>query len=437
MSSWPLDPPSPLWAELSRERFSADPLSGSTGADAVVVGGGIAGLSTALALRERGLVVMLLEAARIGWGASGRANGQVIATLTRHSPRAMAAAEGPAFLDMVSASADALYALVARFRIECDAVRRGWLQPAHSPGRARRAVHLAQQWADAGAPAVALNAGEMAARIGAAGYFGGWEHLGGGHINPYAFTLGLARGVAAEGVRIHERTPATSLRRDGDGWIVETPSGAVRAGRVALATAAHTGDLWPGLARTVVPVTSYQAATEPLGDLGRGILAGDEAFSDTRQDLRYMRKDRDGRLVSGSALALQFAAERRVPEHVRGRLAALFPDIEAVRMTHLWGGQIAMTTDRLPHLHRTGDGLAAWLGCNGRGLALACAMGPVLADAAMGRPDAELALRPRPLAAVPFHGFVARTARMILPYYRWRDGREIAGGQNPSSPPDC
>lgn len=426
MPSWPLDPPSPLWAALSRERFAAAPLSGPVQADAVVVGGGISGLATALALRERGLDVVLLEAAGIGWGASGRANGQVIATLTRHGPQAMVAAEGQAFLDMVAGSADALYGLVDRFRIDCDAVRTGWLQPAHSLGRARRAAELARQWAQAGAPAVALDAAAMAARIGAPGYVGGWLHRGGGHINPYAFTVGLARGIALEGVRLHEHSPARSLVRDGGGWLVETPGGSVRAPRVALATAAHTGDLWPGLARTVVPVTSYQAATEPLGALGARILPGNEAFSDTRQDLRYMRKDRDGRLVSGSALAVQIAAGRRVPAHVRRRLAALFPELSAVGMSHVWDGRIAMTIDRLPHLHRTGDGLAAWLGCNGRGLALACAMGPVLADAVTGRPDAELALRPTPPAPVPMHGLVVRTARMILPYYRWRDGREIA-----------
>jgi glycine/D-amino acid oxidase-like deaminating enzyme len=93
-------------------------------------------------------------------------------------------------------------------------------------------------------------------------------------------------------------------------------------------------------------------------------------------------------------------------------------------MSAFWGGRIAMTVDRLPHLHRA-PGMAAWVGCNGRGLALCCAMGGVLADAALGRPEAELALRPTQIQTIPLHAAVRRTARLILPWYRWRDRREI------------
>lgn len=426
MPSWPQDAASSLWTRLSRERFSAPTLRGAETADVVVIGGGIAGLSTALALRDRGFDVVLLEAASIGSGASGRANGQVIATLTRLGPEGMAKTLGKPFLDMVAGSADVLYGFVERFGIDCDAVRNGWLQPAHSPGRAAAARGLAAQWAAAGAPAVALDRAEVEARIGAPGYHGGWLHRGGGHINPYAFTVGLARGVAGTGVRIFEGSPALALARVEGTWRVTTPAGEVRAPRVAIATGAHTGDLWPGLERTFVPVTSYQVATEPLGALAERVLPGDEAFSDTRRDLRYMRKDRDGRLVSGAALAIQVAAARRLPVAVRDRLAQLFPELATVPMPDFWGGRIAMTVDRLPHLHRTDDGLAAWVGCNGRGLALCCGMGTVLADAVLGKPESELALRPTKMKRLPFHRFVVATARMILPYYRWLDGREVS-----------
>lgn len=422
--SWPQDAPSPLWAALSRESFAAPVFQGEADVDAVVIGGGIAGLATALALRARGRSVIVLEAAIIGAGASGRANGQVIGTLTRHGPEAIAATLGQPFLDLVAGSADVLFGLIDRFAIDCDAVRAGWMQPAHSPGRARRAAGLAAQWARAGAPAEALDQAQVTARIGAPGYCGGWLHRGGGHINPYAFTLGLARGVAGEGARIFQRSPALALERQGQGWRIVTPGGRIRARHVALATGAHTGSLWPGLARSIVAVTSYQAATDPLGDLAARVLPGNAAFSDTRQDLRYMRKDRAGRLVSGAALALQIGAETRLPRLVRHRLAQLFPELAGIGMQAFWGGRIAMTTDRLPHLHRQ-DGLAAWLGCNGRGLALCCAMGPVLADAALGLPDDRLALRPMPVRPLPLHGPVSRSARLILPWYRWQDSREI------------
>ncbi|MCP8894857.1 FAD-binding oxidoreductase [Shinella daejeonensis] len=429
MTSWPVDPPSSLWRLLSREVFSAPALRQEIRADIVVVGGGIAGLATAVELRDRGHDVVVLEAAHIGHGASGRANGQVISALTRHGPDALRALwpgkRGDRFIALVAGSADRLYGLIERYAIDCDARRNGWLQPAHTEGRARRVAALAAQWAEAGAPAAAVDAATMSARVGTDAYCGGWEHRGGGHINPYAFTLGLARGAAADGVRIFETSPALRLTRQGDLWQVETPAGRVLAGKVALATAAHSGDLWPDFRRSLVPVTSYQAATPPLGAFADTILPGDEAASDTRMDLRYFRKDREGRLVSGGALALQLAAHRRVSTLVAGRLAKIFPGLPRRPMGHVWSGRIAMTTDRLPHLHRRADGLVAWAGCNGRGLALACAMADVMADALEGVPDEALALRPSPPSPLPLHGLVARCARLILPWYRWKDAREI------------
>lgn len=423
MTTWPTDAPSPLWRRLSRETFSAPPLAGDAECDVAVVGGGIAGLTTALELRKRGRSVVVLEAATIGAGASGRANGQVIAALTRHGPDAIRATLGEPFLALLATAADRLFGLVETHGIDCDARRTGWLQPAHSPGRAQHGRAMAGQWAAFGAPAHALGRDEMEARIGSNAYHGGWEHRGGGHINPYAFTLGLARAAAEQGAIIHEGSPAVALARHDGAWTVATPAGRVRARRVALATAAHTGDLWPGLRRTIVPVTSYQAATAPLGPLAATVLPGDEAFSDTRQDLRYMRKDRDGRIVSGAALAIQTGAAIRQPRLVSHRLGQLRPDLGAVAIQDFWGGRIAMTIDRLPRLHRTPDGLATWIGCNGRGLALACAMAEVLADAVCDVPDDSLALRPTPLAPVPFHPVVSRTARMILPWLRWQDSR--------------
>jgi glycine/D-amino acid oxidase-like deaminating enzyme len=429
MTSWPLDKPSSLWMSLSRETFEAPSLSGEVMAYVVIVGGGISGMTTALELALRGRRVVVLEAVRVGYGASGRANGQVISALTRHGPDAIRKVwpgeRGECFINLVKGAADRLYNLIERYEIDCDARRNGWLQPAHTPGRAKRVGGLAAQWAAADAETAAVSVTDMAHRLGTDAYCGGWEHRRGGHINPYAFTVGLARAATSEGVSIYENSPAIRLTREKEGWIVETPQGRVHAAKVGLTTAAHTGDLWPELRRSIVPVTSYQAATDPLGPMADTILPNDEASSDTRMDLRYFRKTRDGRLVSGGALAIQIAASRRLPAMVGRRLRQMFPLLPENPMTTFWGGRIAMTVDRLPRLHRRQDGLCAWIGCNGRGLALACAMAPVLADAIDGVPDDALALKPTAPLAVPFHAFVSRFARLILPWYRFKDSREI------------
>ncbi len=353
----------------------------------------------------------------------------MISALTRHGPDAISkirpGERGERFIELVRGAADTLYQLIERYDIDCDARRNGWVQSAHTPGRAKRVANLGAQWAARGAETAALSPAEVSQRLGTDMYYGGWEHRGGGHINPYAFTLGLARVAVSEGVIVYEDSPALRLLRERDEWIVETSDGRVRAQKVALATAAYTGDLRPELRGSIVPVTSYQAATGPLGPLADEVLPGDESSSDTRMDLRYFRKTRDGRLVSGGALAIQIGASRRLPNMVEKRLREMFPALPPKLMVAFWGDRIAMKVDRLPRLHRRRDGLCAWIGCNGRGLALACPMGPVLEDAIEGVRDEALALRPSAPPLVPFHALVVRFARFILPWYRFNDSREI------------
>jgi glycine/D-amino acid oxidase-like deaminating enzyme len=397
--------------------------------EVLVVGGGISGLSTALHLVRMGVKVLVLEAGEIGAGASGRNNGQVIPTLTRHDPAAIMAAlgaeRGETFLRLLERSADLLFDTADHYGIDCDATRSGWIQPAHTPGRALAAERRAAQWQARGIPARALSAEEVAARLGTSAYCGGWLHEGAGHINPLAFTRGLARAAAQEGAVIHVNTPVRALASERGRWRASTDRGDVTCERIVIATAAYTSDLWPSLAHSIVPVVSYQVATERLGEAGREILPGNEACSDTRMDLRYFRKDREGRLVSGAALALPFFAERRVAHLVMTRLANAFPQLKGKRAEFVWGGRIGMTPERLPRLHRSDDGLVAWIGCNGRGLALSMAMGGVVADAVRGAPADKLPLMPVPMRPLPLAPVLAKVARLAMPYYRYRDSREI------------
>lgn len=419
-----------LWEATAPPAPATHPLNGALACDVAIVGAGYTGLSTALHLAERapGAAIAVLEARGIGWGASGRNNGQVIPTLTKPDPDDLVARygaeRGEACIALVRDSADLTFDLIRRHAIDCEAVQHGWLQPAHRPGRMALSRRRVEQWARRGARVRLLDRAEMAALLGSEAYCGGWVAETGGHVNPLALTRGLASAAIRQGAAVHTHTPVTGLQRSGGCWSLATPTGTVTAGQVVLATAAYTGALFPTLAHTIVPVRSYQMATVPLGDsLRRSILPGDHAMSDTRGDLHFFRFDRDGRLVTGGALVLHVADHARLRRRVGARVAATFPQAGWQAFDYVWSGDFAATADRFPRLHRLGDGLWSWIGCNGRGLALAIAMGRVLAEAVGGADPRDLPLPVEPLRPIPLHALAVPASRLMLLVYRSRDRR--------------
>lgn len=426
-------PPS-LWAAVTPDRPPAPALAGETRADVAIVGGGITGLSAALELASRGRSVVLAEAASVGWGASGRNNGQVIPTMTGAEPDAMAGRFGEVgerFAQLVSDSASFVFDLIRRHGIDCEAVQNGWFQPAHSPGRVKLSAARVEAWGRRGAPVRLLDAAETAALVGSKDWYGGMLNASGGHLNPLAYVRGLAKAAEAAGARIFEGTAVTGLERAGDGWRLTTPGGTILADRVLLASNCYTDwfapSLAPKIARSLIPVLSWQMATAPQPEAVRAqILPGLQALSDTHGDLRFFRWDARGRLVSGGAMIVPFDGARRLKALIGERLAGIFPAMGVPTFDYVWNGRIGMTHDRMPRFHRLGDGLWTWEACNGRGVALASALGPVFADALDGKPAKDL---PVPLTEVrpyAFHKLATLVAPSLLAHYRWKDGREPA-----------
>ncbi|NLH82795.1 MAG: FAD-binding oxidoreductase, partial [Phyllobacteriaceae bacterium] len=317
----PAFPPS-LWASVTPTRTPAPALDGEIHAEVAIVGGGITGLSTALALAERGRSVVLAEAAAVGWGASGRNNGQVIPTMTGAEPDGMASRfgeTGERFARLVSDSAAFVFDLVRRHGIECEAAQTGWFQPAHSPGRVKLSAARVEAWARRGAPVRFLDATETAALVGSTDWYGGMLNASGGHLNPLAYVRGLADAAERAGVRIFEGTPVGSIAKVGSGFELATATGRIRADRVLLASNGYTDwfapTLAPRVARSLIPILSWQMATEPQPEAVRAaVLPGRQALSDTHGDLRFFRWDARGRLVSGGALSVPFDGARRLKE---------------------------------------------------------------------------------------------------------------------------
>ena len=426
-------PPS-LWAASARPAPATSGLGAAQAkADVVVIGGGFTGLCAALRLAQSGVDAVLLEAAELGWGGSGRNNGQVIPCLSRSDPDALVHAfgadKGEAFVALVRDSASITFELIRRHGIECEAVQNGWVQPAHTAGRMELAQSRYQQWKRRGADVELLNREQVSAITGSPYWHGGWQNRTGGHINPLGLARGLADAALKAGARIFTQSPALGVTPAGSGWRVATAGGAVTANKVIIGTHAYSGffapALWPRLARTVVPVRSYQMATPPLAPaVRRKILPQNHTMSDTHGDLYFCHFDSAGRLVTGGALMFHHDYERRLKDRIGARMAMLFPaprDAGPLQFEHVWHGDIAMTVDALPHMHKLADGVYAWLGDNGRGVALAMALGGVLADAARGVPEATLPLPLMPLAPLPMHTMLAKNALLALAGYRWHD----------------
>jgi len=416
-----------LWRATAPPAPPTGALEGEQRMDVAVIGAGYTGLSCALALAQGGARVAVLEAGEIGQGASGRNNGQVIPTLSRVDAEELAARTGDGFVQLVCDSAQATFELIRRHGMQCEAVQNGWVQPAHTPGRMRLAEARAAAWGRLGAPVELLDRAGVERVTGSAFWHGGWQNASGGKLNALAYCRELARTAIGCGARVLTQSAAQSIERAGTLWRVATARGGVRAERVVIATQAYSGALWPGLARSVFPVTSYQMATAPLPVAARkSVLPFDHACSDTHGDLHFFRWDAAGRLVTGGALVLPWNWRERLARRIGERVARVFPQLGVPRFEFQWHGRLGITLDRLPHVHELAPGVLAWLGCNGRGLALATAIGGELARACLGTPLASLPLPFTPLRPVFGHALATGKETLALLYYRYRDAREMA-----------
>ena len=414
-----------LWSATANPVVPCPELQSDVSADVAIVGAGFTGLSAALHLAQIGQSVAVLEAQTPGWGASGRNGGQVNPGLIE-APNDAIARFGPEMGQrMIRLSGQAgqlVFDLIAQHQIQCDARPVGWLRAAHNPRGLRSLVQKAEQWAQHGANLQLLLRSDVGQALGTNAYIGGLIDPRGGNLHPLNYALGLCDAARAAGVRIYGQSKVEKLERRGPEHLLVTKRGQLRAGRVLLCTNGYSGPLHRGLQRSVVPIRSVQVATEPLSDQLRShILPGLHAPSDTRRLLSYFRMDAAGRFVMGARGGYSVQATRARLAQARDWSIKLFPQLAQVRWEFEWGGYIAATADHYPHLHDFGNGMAAGLGYNGRGVAMATAMGKVLADWALGTPHADLDFPVTPLRKIPFHPFYPLGVEARVTYYKLLD----------------
>jgi len=414
-----------LWEQTTSPGEIFPALSGEQHADVAIVGGGYTGLSAALHAAERGLRALVLEAREPGWGASGRNGGQVIPGLKYDPPEILAKygpQKGADLIRFIGEAPRQVFELIARHGIDCDARQCGWIQPAHNAAMEQTLRQRARSWLETGADVEILERERLAELLGSTAYRMAWLDKRAGSLNPLGYARGLARAAARAGAAIYAQSPVQELERTSDGYRLVTPDGAaVRARKVILATNAYTDDLWPGLRRGIIPVHTFQVATEPLDEsIRRTILPYGHVSSDSRRVLLYFRLDAQGRFVMGGVGSVREPVDRKVFEHLLAATRHIFPQMTAPFQYH-WYGRVAITRDFLPHLHELAPGLYTALGYNGRGVAMATALGGLLARLVAGESAESLPFPATSLRAIPLHGLRNLYVAAARTYYRLRD----------------
>jgi gamma-glutamylputrescine oxidase len=362
------------------------PLKGAQTADVAIVGGGYMGLSAALHLAEKGFSVVVLEAHRVGFGASGRNGGQVGSGQRQDQvwiEKAVGRDHARRLWDMAEDAKALVRDLIARHEMPVP-FRPGVAHACYSAAEVTETRAYTEKLArDYGYTQIeVLDRPAIRRLIGSDRFAGGALDRGAGHIHPLNFAVGLAKAAAAAGARIHEGSEVLELI-PGTKVTLRTATGAVTAGQVILAGNGYIGGLEPSYPSRVMPINNFILATEPLGDRVTEVLAEPVAVADSNFVVNYWRLSDDNRLLFGGGESYGY----RFPDilkTVRAPMLKIYPQLADVKITHAWGGTLAITMNRMPALMRPQPNVLAGSACSGHGVALSTLTGKLLAEAVAG-----------------------------------------------------
>lgn len=392
---WDAAPPEDARGEALPERV-----------DLLVVGSGFAGLSAALEAARAGATVAVLDGGPLGGGASSRSGGMVSSgqkLVLTEALKGLPAAKQVAALEDSKATFEFLKDLVTRERLDADLQLCGRFfgafAPAHLATLRRNAETL---HARTGVTIRILSREEQREEVGSDYFHGGFvvEEYGG--VHPAKLNRALRHAARDAGARLFSHARVLGTEREGSGHLVRTEHGTVRAAHVLFATNGYTDSASPWLRRRVVPVMSYQIATEPLppGMMDR-LIPRRRMVTDSRKELTYTRPSPDGtRILFGCRPRALDAAPERLALALRARMLRIWPELVPLRLTHAWGGFVAMTADRIPHVAEK-DGVMHAVGCNGNGVALMTFLGWHAAQLMLGRTNRRAFFADIPFPAVP------------------------------------
>ncbi|SDR46760.1 NAD(P)/FAD-dependent oxidoreductase [Paraburkholderia tuberum] len=371
------------------------PLNGRRSAHVCIVGGGLAGLSTALGLAERGVEdVVVLEAQQVGFGASGRNGGFVFGGYSLDCADLLKTLGPTRARELYALTTDAVELMrkrIARYRIDCDATDAGVILANWFDEPARLEAQRRLMRDSFGVDWEPIAANQLAAQLKTSRYHGGLFERNAFHFHPLKYVVGVAAAAAQAGVTIHERSPAVSLRRDGAGFVVETPQGALDARHVVMAGGGYARNVYARVERAVLPIATYVMATEPLGERLHDAIATRAAIYDTRFAFDYYRPLPDTRILWGGRISVRDREPEAIARLLRQDLLKVYPQLRDVRIEHAWGGLMSYARHKMPQIGQSTDGVWYAVGFGGHGMAPTTVSGELLAAAISGErpvPDA-------------------------------------------------
>ena len=417
------------WAGTARETCEFPPLDRDIEVDVAILGAGFTGLSAAWHLHHLGLRCTILEAERVGWGASGRNGGQAVPRFKLTYPELERAYGRPTAVRMhgfAQGAVDTLEQLIAEAGIECGFKRYGHITPIqHAPDVDRFGADVEWLARNAGdtRPRL-LDAAEVARKVGCTLYRGGYFEPRGAGFHPLEYCVGMAKALAGRGVPIFCGTPALRWSSAPGDIVVETDRARVKAKYLVIATNAYTDRTAAGesLKRRVVPVVSSQLATAPLPpQVLSTILPDGNTATDAKRLTHYYRVMPDGRFMFGGRAGASNRESPAIVRRLETEMGELFPQLSGVRVDFRWSGRVAVTADSLPHIGRLGERVFYGLGYNGRGVALSALFGAMLSRLIAGEPVDLGPMSQARFDPIAFHSLRVPAKAVAITYKRILD----------------
>ena len=370
-------------------------LNGRHSARVCIVGGGLAGLSTALGLAERGVTeVVVLEAQQMGFGASGRNGGFVFGGYSLDCAdllKLLGPARARELYALTIDAVDLMRKRIRRYGIDCDATDAGVILANWFDEPARLDAQRQLMKESFGVDWEPLSAPELAARLMTRRYHGGLLERNAFHFHPLKYVLGVADAAAAAGTRLYEQSPVRALRAQrGGGFMVETAHGAIDAEHVVMASGGYARNVYRRVERAVLPIATYVMTTEPLGARLAEVLACACAVYDTRFAFDYYRPLPDTRILWGGRISIVERTPQAIARLLRRDLLKVYPQLHDIQVDHAWGGLMSYARHKMPQIGRSSDGVWYAVGFGGHGMAPTTVSGELLAAAIAGeRPVPE------------------------------------------------